>query len=131
LTAIYATPAPAAAQTLPSYARAGGDTIHGRVSGFDGKYDLSVRDDRGFVDHVKLHDGTVILPTGLTLRPGMRVTISGRPDGPVLLADEVDTPYRYAYPRVAYYPYPVYPYPAYGYPYWGPAYGIGLGFHFH
>jgi hypothetical protein len=122
---VLAAAAPALAQTLPSYASPGGEAIKGRISGFDGKYNLSVRDDRGFVDNVKLHDGTVINPIGLRLVTGMRVTILGRPDGSAFLADEIDTPYHYGYP-VAYYPYPAYPYPYWG----GPYYRVGFGFHF-
>jgi len=113
--------APAAAQpALPSYAT-GDEAVHGRVSGFDGKYSLDVRDDRGFVDHVQLHDGTVINPTGLRLSSGMRVTVYGHTSGSVFTANEIDTPY-HAYPVA--YGYPYYPY----YP--GPFYGVGLGFRF-
>jgi hypothetical protein len=67
--------------------------IHGRISSVPGKYDLYVRDDRGYVDHVVLHDGTVINPTGLTLAVGETVTIMGGNQGRVFRADEVDTPY--------------------------------------
>ena len=38
-----------------------------------------------------LHQGTVINPTGTTLRPGMRVSISGSPGGrDAINADEID-----------------------------------------
>jgi len=81
----------------PSYARpapAGGEeTIHGRISSFDGKYHLNVRDDRGFLDSVDMHQGTVINPTGLTLQPGMAVTILGFNRGHAFAANEIDTPY--------------------------------------
>jgi hypothetical protein len=88
-----ALPITASADTVPSYAANGGETIHGRVSSSGGKYDLFVRDDRGYVDHVVLHDGTIINPTGFELASGDTVTIFGRDDGHVFQADEIDTPY--------------------------------------
>jgi hypothetical protein len=104
-------PLAAAAQT-PSYAHSGGQTISGTVASVNGKYDISVRDDRGYIDNVMLHDGTIINPTGLTLAPGEQVTIAGTPDGSAFVANQIDTPYSaYASPYNAY---PVYPYPAYG-----------------
>ena len=115
--------ASAPAASAPSYARpvAGSDedVIKGRVTSFDGKYGLAVRDDRGFIDNVALHQGTIINPTGLELRPGMSVTIRGYANGGSFAANEIDTPYNVAYG---------YPY---GYPYYGgPAVDIGLGFGF-
>jgi len=113
----------AAADPMPSYARGGEEAIRGRVSGFDGKYDLYVRDERGFVDHVRLHDGTIINPTGLRLSQGMRVRIYGHTDGQTFAANEIDTPYTVAYA------YPGYPY--YAYPWYGPPiYRVGFGFRF-
>ena len=66
---------------VPSYATQD-QQIHGRVVGFDGGYNLQVRDDKGYVDNVRLHQGTVINPLGLTLASGMSVTVAGYPDGP-------------------------------------------------
>ena len=110
----------------PSYA-VKMDTIHGRIVRFDGHYALTVRDDRGYVDSVTLHDGTVINPRGLRLAAGMSVTIIGRPGGSSLLAYEIDTRYH----EDGYYA-PGYPvYPGY-YPYaccYGPYYSVGIGFH--
>jgi hypothetical protein len=118
--------APVLAQpSSPSYAQrptyaSTEETIHGRVVSFDGGYDLRVRDERGFVDNVRLHQGTVISPTGLTLAAGMTVTIYGQNRGSFFAANEIDTPYH----QQALVPvYPVYPYP-----YWGPSYRFG--FHF-
>jgi hypothetical protein len=112
---------------VPSYAQNGGDTIRGTVASIDGKYDISVRDDRGYIDNVSLHDGTVINPTGLTLAPGEVVTIEGRPAGATFVADEIDTPYTnvYAYPYPAY---PVAPYPAdrFGLRVGGRGFGVGV-----
>lgn len=86
-------PAPAA----PSYARRGAvngeERISGRISAIDSKYRLMVRDDRGFMDRIEMHQGTVINPTGLTLQPGMPVTIFGYNRGSVFGANEIDTPY--------------------------------------
>jgi hypothetical protein len=119
--------AQAAPSDAPSYARPsyGSDeeTVRGRVAAFDGGYNLQLRDDRGFIDNVRLQQGTIINPTGVRLVAGMSVTIYGVNSGAFLAANEIDTPY------VAYGPYPVYPYPypAYGYPY-PPAFSIGIGF---
>jgi len=118
---------PLGAQSLPSYAEQD-ETIHGIVSSSNG-YDLSVRDERGFIDKVKLHDGTVINPTGLKLASGQTVTVHGHTQGNVFEANEIDTPYHFRY---AYAPGPYY-YPAYGYwgyrPWYGPGYyHVGIGF---
>jgi hypothetical protein len=90
-----AAPLAAAAQEAPSYAQVASadEQIRGRIETFDGAYSLTVRDERGFVDDVQLHQGTIINPTGLTLAPGMVVSIIGYDDGPVLAANEIDTPY--------------------------------------
>ena len=111
--------APSYAQ--PQYATAQDDEqVHGRIVGFDGGYALSVRDERGFVDNVRLHPGTIINPIGLTLEPGMIVSILGYNVGPYLAANEVDAPYTF-YGGVPYY---------LGHPwnYYGPT--VSLGFFF-
>ena len=110
--ASFAQPAPA--PPPPSYARPaanGEETIHGRIASIEGKYRVLLRDDRGYVDNIELHQGTVINPTGLQLQPGMQVTILGYNRGPVFAANEIDTPY------LSYGPVPVYP-----------AYSVGIGF---
>ncbi len=120
-------PVAAQAQDVPSYAagddqeNAGDQQIRGRVLSFDGAYSLAVRDDQGYVDNVELHQGTIINPTGLTLEPGMVVSILGYNSGPYLSANEVDTPYTYAGGGIPYYS---------GHPwnYYGPT--IGLSFFF-
>jgi hypothetical protein len=108
--------------SMPSYAQQGqqDEQIRGRISSFDGAYSLTVNDERGFVDNVQLHNGTIINPTGITLQPGMVVSILGYNAGSYFAANEVDTPYTF-YAGVPYY---------YGHPwfYWGPA--ISLGFFF-
>lgn len=124
-----------AAGAPPSYGRAD-DSVKGRVASFDGAYNLQVRDDRGFIDNVQLHQGTIINPTGIRLVPGMSVTVYGINRGSVFAANEIDTPYDtyggypayQAYPPFAYgFPYP-YPYPVYGYPF---SIGIHVGRGFH
>jgi hypothetical protein len=67
--------------------------IQGRVSTFDGAFGLVVRDDKGYLDNVALHPGTIINPVGLTLAPGMVVSVIGYNDGPSIGANEIDTPY--------------------------------------
>jgi hypothetical protein len=129
-------PLAASAQDVPSYAQ--GDPaqyaqqgpppsyatqdqqIHGRVISFDGGYSLQVRDDRGYVDNVQLHQGTVINPTGLTLASGMVVSINGYANGNAFSANEIDTPYQF-YGAVPYYG---------GYPWYHYDSGISLGFFF-
>lgn len=86
-------PADAYAQT-PSYSQPSNEeSVHGRVASIPGKFDLTVRDDRGFIDYVHLHPGTIITPIGLTLVPGMTVTIIGSNRGKNFAANEIDTPY--------------------------------------
>ncbi len=135
LTASVLSGLPAAAQTAPtpSYAT-GEESIRGRIVSFDGKYALQLRDDRGFVDNVNLHDGTIINPTGLRLATGQSVAILGHNSGKTFEANEIDTPYAdYGGPRYAY-GYPAYGYYGYGYPYRGYGYGyraypsFGVGF---
>ena len=123
LVAALSLTAPLAASAQPSYAEdaTGGDAqIRGRIVSFDGAYSLQVRDDKGYVDSVELHQGTIINPTGLTLEPGMVVSVLGYNSGSYFAANEVDTPYTY-YAGVPYYV---------GHPwnYYGPA--VSLGFFF-
>lgn len=129
----------AVASPLPSYAT-GEESIKGTISSVSGKYKILVHDDRGFIDDVTLHDGTIINPTGLTLGPGQSVTILGHNAGSSFSANEIDTPYEtrssvtYAYPYLLDEAYQGVPY-GYGYGYPGPypyypaAYGsVGIFF---
>jgi hypothetical protein len=119
-------PVSALAQSVPSYAdgtssTAGGDeNIHGRIVSFDGGYNLQVQDNRGYTDNVELHQGTIINPTGITLQPGMVVSILGYNAGSYLAANEIDTPYTF-YSGIPYWE---------GHPwnYYGPSYGLKLYF---
>jgi hypothetical protein len=116
-----AAPIAAQAQEVPSYASAPADQqIQGRVTAFDGAYDLTVLDNSGYSDNIQLHDGTIINPVGLTLEPGMIVNVLGYNAGPVFDANEIDTPYAFEN-AVPYY---------LGHPwnYYGPT--IALGFFF-
>jgi hypothetical protein len=111
---------PSYATQLPSYATRSGETIRGTISSFDGGYNMYVRDVRGYLDSVTLHQGTVINPTGITLQVGFPVTIYGRVGGTTLLADQIDTPFQYS-PNNYY---------GYGgaYPFFAFGLGLGLGY---
>jgi hypothetical protein len=119
-------PIRAHAQTVPSYADGasttanGEENVHGRVVSFDGAYNMQVRDNRGYVDNVELHQGTIINPTGITLQPGMVVSVLGYNSGSYLAANEIDTPYTF-YSGIPYWE---------GHPwnYYGPTYGLNLYF---
>jgi hypothetical protein len=122
---LVSAPLAAYAQIPPSYSgsgygRAGEAQIRGRILTFDGAYDVRVRDENGYVDRIRLHQGTVINPTGLTLAPGMIVSIIGYNAGSFFAANEVDTPYTFNYGR----PY----YGGHPWNYYGP--GVSLGFFF-
>jgi hypothetical protein len=122
---IIVAPLAARAQIAPSYSDqaydgSGEAQIHGRILAFDGGYEVEVRDERGYVDHVRLHQGTIINPTGLTLAPGMVVSIMGYNAGSFFAANEIDTPYTFYYGR----PY----YGGHPWDYYGPT--VGLSFFF-
>jgi hypothetical protein len=112
--------APAALQTdasapPPTYAApATGETISGSITAVTGKYTLQLRDSRGFIDNVTLHQGTIINPRGLMLAAGMQVTITGSNAGSAFAANQIDAPYTVALV------------PGYGFGY-GPGFGA-LGF---
>jgi hypothetical protein len=81
-------------QATPSYATPSGDEqIRGSIAAVTGKYTLQLRDERGFIDNVALHPGTIINPTGLKLMPGMPVTIVGHNAGGTFAANQIDAPY--------------------------------------
>ena len=76
----------------PSYAQSGpGDeTISGTIYQVTGRYTLTLEDDRGFIDNVSLHNGTVITPSGLGLGSGQIATMTGHTSGKTFEADEID-----------------------------------------
>src|SRR5580693_9386 len=113
LSAALITPAIASAQDAPD------QQIQGTVASINGTWNITVADANGYADSVDLHQGTIINPTGLTLEPGMNVTIDGYPDGSNFDAMEIDTPYQYSGPA----PVAVY----YGPGAWYPGYAAGWG----
>jgi hypothetical protein len=121
-------PTVAAAQGVPSYAQPNSEqTIHGRIRSIESAFHISVIDEGGYIDSVQLHHGTVINPTGLTLAPGMSVTIIGYNAGSVFQANEIDTPYQYVgLPPVPVYYGPGWWYPGFAYG-WGPSYSLLIG----
>jgi hypothetical protein len=88
-------PVAARADTSDFAARSGEQTIHGTINSIDGKYGFTVRDGRVGLEGVTTHRGTIINPTGLQLKPGMRITIWGRAAGGTFDADEIDAPKEY------------------------------------
>ena len=98
----------------------GQDQFKGTITAFDGKYSLHVERKNGDVDAVEMHQGTIINPTGLRLRPGMRVTVVGNDTNGVFQAFEIDTPYHVTYENGGY--------GGFGY---GPGFGYGGPFGFY
>lgn len=84
--------APVAAQQTTFTGQSLGDQrVDGIVVRFkEGTYELGLRDDRGNLDTVELHNRTIIFPIGADLTPGQRVSIVGRADGTSIVANEID-----------------------------------------
>ena len=110
------TPLVASAQDV---AYGGDQQIQGTVTSINGAWNITVADVNGYRDSIALHQGTIINPTGLTLAPGMNVTIDGYADGANFDATQIDTPYQYNGPA----PTAVY----YGAGDWYPGYAAGWG----
>ena len=66
--------------------------IAGTVVDFHGKYGLVIRDARGALANVTLHQGTIIKPVGLRLERGMTVIVLGRSADQAFAAGEIDAP---------------------------------------
>jgi hypothetical protein len=131
--------------SLPPPTYANRPSIKGTITSFDGQWVVYMHDEKGYTDHITLHQGTVINPTGIKLLEGMKITVYGYADGPTFRADVINvaySPYSPYYgadgnPAPAYgygygyggYPYG-YGYGGYGYPYygWGAWPWIGIGF---
>ena len=67
--------------------------IVGTVADFHGKYGLVVRDQRGALTEITLHQGTVIKPEGLRLERGMAVSIAGQAADRTFAAAEIVAPF--------------------------------------
>ena len=67
--------------------------IVGTVADFHGKYGLVVRDQRGALTEIALHQGTVIKPEGLRLERGMAVSITGQAADRTFAAAEIVAPF--------------------------------------
>ncbi len=122
------TPATVFAQDAPAYAADTGanQQLQGTIASINGTWNISVADQSGYTDSVQLEQGTIINPTGLTLEPGMNVTVDGYPDGSNFDAIEIDTPYQYQGPApVAVYYGPGAWYPGYASG-WGPSFSLAF-----
>lgn len=91
--ALAATTFFASAPAAASAAEAHLTHLRGTIAAVDGKTDLRVLTTSGANVAVSLHRGTIIAPLGLTLRPGMNVSLSGSSDGSRFDATEIDAPY--------------------------------------
>jgi hypothetical protein len=69
---------------------AGPETVHGTIASYDGASNLTLNDDRGFVDTIHVDPQTAVNANGTQLRPGMTVTIVGVNRGNALAATEID-----------------------------------------
>ena len=128
-------PRPSYALPEPTYAQK--DYIRGTLNGFDGQWIVYMHDAHGYNDHISLHQGTIINPTGTRLVEGMQVVVYGYSDHGTYQANRVDVlnwqafspypGYNVGYGYGGYYGYPYYGgiYPGY-YGGWYP-YGFGLG----
>ncbi|HYW54729.1 MAG TPA: hypothetical protein VE826_12215 [Dongiaceae bacterium] len=84
----------ALALTAPAFASGDPQSrIAGTVADFHGKYGLVVRDARGALTEVTLHQGTVIKPEGLRLERGMAVSIVGHAADRAFAANEIVAPF--------------------------------------
>jgi len=93
----------AAGATAPTAAPSSAPSeISGRIDAIVGKYGLRLRDDRGYIDSVTLHQGTVIVPAGLTLKSGMLVKITGSASGTTFSANVIRTSYSVPSPRAGF-----------------------------
>lgn len=80
----------AAYADAPSHtARSGQQRIQGVIRSIDGTDAFTVRVAPGLVDNVTMRQDTIVAPTGLFLKAGMRVAIAGRADGDTFEADRI------------------------------------------
>jgi hypothetical protein len=85
-------PVTAGADTPNYTAVSGTQLIHGTITSINGKYGLTLRDDRSGLDSVTMHRGTIIDPVGLQLKPGLQVAVAGHADKDTFDANEIDAP---------------------------------------
>jgi hypothetical protein len=83
---------PTAFRVCPRGAGEDGHTLCGVVMSIDRKYGLTVRDERGALESVTLHQGTIIDPTGFELKPGTPVYVVGSIDGGTFDAYRIEAP---------------------------------------
>jgi hypothetical protein len=83
---------PTAFRVCPRGAGEDGHTLCGVVTSIDRKYGLTVRDERGALVSVTLHQGTIIDPTGFELKPGTPVYVVGSIDGGTFDAYRIEAP---------------------------------------
>ena len=67
--------------------------VQGTIAQIVGKYDIRVKTTRGDLQDVTLQRGTIINPTGMTLRPGIRVIVRGTATANSIAAKQIDTPF--------------------------------------
>lgn len=67
--------------------------LQGTITEIVGKYDVRVKTARGNIADVTLRQGTIINPSGMTLRPGVRVTVLGSGNADSFAAAQIDTPF--------------------------------------
>ena len=79
-----------AALPLSAPAQSQTETITGKIASIDDADNISVNDDRGFIDSVRLQQNTVINPPRTSLQPGMIVRITGAARGNVFAANQID-----------------------------------------
>ncbi len=80
---------PTALHVCPGGAGEDGHTLCAVVRSIGSKYGLIVRDERGALQSVTLHQGTIIDPTGFGLKPGTPVYIVGSVVGGTFDADRI------------------------------------------
>jgi len=107
-------PRPSYALPEPTYAQK--DYIRWTLNGFDGQWIVYMHDAHGYNDHISLHQGTVINPTGTRLVEGMQVVVYGYSDHGTYQANRIDVLNWQAFT----------PYPGYNVGY-GYGYGYGYG----
>jgi hypothetical protein len=66
------------------------ETLGGNIASIDASGNMDLNDDRGYIDSVRLGQGTVVNPPGVQLAPGMVIRVRGVNRGNVFAATEID-----------------------------------------